>query len=500
MMIRPIRSVLVANRGEIACRVIRTCREMGIPAVAICSDVDRSSLHVRMADRVVELGGSKPSESYLRIDAVIEAARRAGVDAIHPGYGFLSENPAFADAVVTAGFRFVGPPAAAIRAMGDKTSARQRAQSAGVPTVPGSIEPLRSDEEARSVAESIGYPVLLKAAAGGGGKGMRVVETSHDLGASLRAARSEAGGAFGDDRVYIEKYISRPRHVEMQIIADGHGNAVFLGERECSIQRRHQKVIEETPSPVVTPEMRRAMGEAAVALVRSAGYVNAGTIEFIVDPDRRFYFLEMNTRLQVEHPVTEMVTGLDLVREQIRVAEGHELSFSQSQISPRGHAIECRICAEDPADDFFPSTGRLRAVEMPAGPFVRIDSGVQAGDEVSMFYDPLLAKLIVWGRDRKEAIDRMMRALDEMVIVGVSTTVPFCRVVLRDEQFARGSFDTHFVAERFRPEMMHTLTSAEVIAAAVAVVLHRREGHGEVARSMVAPESTSRWTLLRYDR
>lgn len=498
-MERTIRSVLVANRGEIACRVIRTCREMGIESVAVCSDVDRAARHVQMADRVMTLGGATPADSYLRHEKIIDAARRAGVDAIHPGYGFLSENPAFAQAVTDAGIIFIGPSADAIRAMGDKTAARQRAQAAGVPTVPGTIDPLRSEDEARSVADRIGYPVLLKAAAGGGGKGMRVVGGPDALTSALRAARSEAMTAFGDDRVYVEKYVARPRHIEMQIIADASGQAVYLGERECSIQRRHQKVIEETPSPIVTPEMRTAMGEAAVALVKAAGYTNAGTIEFIVDADRKFYFLEMNTRLQVEHPVTEMVTGLDLVREQICVAEGRPLSFTQEQVVRRGHAIECRICAEDPGNSFFPSTGRLRIVEWPAGPFVRVDSGVQAGDDVSMFYDPLLAKIVAWGSNRQEAIERMLRALDELVIGGVRTTGPFCRTVLVDEQFIAGTFDTHFVAERFRPELLDRLERDEALAVAVAVAMERANAR-EGSAAMTSPHSsTTRWSRQRQD-
>ncbi|MCU0452115.1 MAG: acetyl-CoA carboxylase biotin carboxylase subunit [Bacteroidetes bacterium] len=496
-MVRSIHSLLVANRGEIACRVIRTCRDMGIESVAVCSDVDRASRHVQMADRVVALGGATPAESYLRQEKIIEAARHAGVDAIHPGYGFLSENPSFAQAVTEADLTFIGPSAEAIRAMGDKTAARKRAQAAGVPTVPGTIEPLLSDDEARTIAEHIGYPVLLKAAAGGGGKGMRIVNGPDALTSALRGARSEAKSAFGDDRIYVEKYVQRPRHIEMQIISDGHGNVVFLGERECSIQRRHQKVMEETPSPIVTADMRAAMGEAAVALVKSAGYVNAGTIEFIVDADRRFYFLEMNTRLQVEHPVTEMVTGLDLVREQIRVAEGRPLSFGQDQVVRRGHAIECRICAEDPANNFFPSTGRLRIVEWPSGPFIRVDSGVQAGDEVSVFYDPLLAKVIAWGADRSEAIERMDRALGELVIAGVRTTAPFCRSVLRDEQFVAGEFDTHFVADRFRPADLDRLQESEVLAAAVAVALHRRSGSGGPLPTREITSSSSRWGSQR---
>ncbi len=470
---------------------------MGIVTVAVYSDVDRNALHVQSADRAVSLGGATPAESYLRQEKIIDAAKRSGADAIHPGYGFLSENPSFAQAVVDAGLIFIGPSAEAIRAMGDKTAARQRAQAAGVPTVPGTIEPLRDEREALDVATSVGFPVLLKAAAGGGGKGMRVVAEPAALASALRSARSEAMSAFGDDRVYVEKYVERPRHIEMQIIADAHGNAIYLGERECSIQRRHQKVIEETPSPIMTAAMRMAMGEAAVALVRAAGYVNAGTIEFIVDAENRFYFLEMNTRLQVEHPVTELVTGLDLVREQIRVAEGRTLSFRQEEVIRRGHAIECRICAEDPANNFFPSTGRLQTVRWPSGPFVRVDSGVQAGDDISVFYDPLLAKVIVWGSDRSQAIERMIRALEELVVAGVRTTAPFCRSVLHDEQFVGGKFDTHFVADRFRPEAMDELKDGEEIAAAVAVALHRAHGRNRSDRSMDPKTTGTGWTDQR---
>lgn len=428
-----------------------------------------------MAHEFIALGGSTPAESYLRQDKILAAVKRAGADAVHPGYGFLSENPDFADAVVSAGVIFIGPSGGSIRRMGDKTAARQLAISVGVQTVPGTLEPIQSEQEADERSREIGYPVLLKAAAGGGGKGMRVVREPSALAGSLRSARHEAKAAFGDDRVYVEKYVQSPRHVEVQILADTHGHVVSLGERECSIQRRHQKVMEETPSTIVDSAMRRAMGEAAIMLAKAGGYSNAGTVEFIVDADKRFYFLEMNTRLQVEHPVTEMVTGIDLVREQILVSQGIPLRLRQDEIRPRGHAIECRVCAEDPANDFLPSTGRLVAVNVPSGPFIRAENGVQAGDEVSVFYDPLLAKIVAWGEDRVQAIERMRRALSECEIAGVQTTIPFCRFVLQDSEFLAGRFDTHFVADRFRPESLQQAAAGLSIPAAVAAAyLSRR--------------------------
>ena len=388
------RKILIANRGEIAVRVIRTCREMGIQTVAVYSQADRLALHVRIADEAYEIGGSSPRESYLLQEKIIVTAKRCGVEAIHPGYGFLSENAEFADAVTAAGLVFIGPRGAAMRQMGDKTAARKLMQHAGVPTVPGSRDAVDDPNEATAIAERVGFPVLIKASAGGGGKGMRLVHRAEELAALFNTASSEARSAFGDGRVYIEKYVENPRHIEFQILADGHGNVVHLGERECSIQRRHQKVIEESPSSLLDEKMRRQMGEAAVEAARSCGYSNAGTIEFIVDKQRNFYFLEMNTRLQVEHPVTEMVTGLDLVRLQLEIAAGDKLPFKQEQIERRGHAMECRVYAEDPENNFLPSIGKLKYMQRPGGNGVREDSGVGEGDAISIYYDPMIAKLI----------------------------------------------------------------------------------------------------------
>ena len=410
-MTPPFRKVLIANRGEIAVRVIRACREMGIATVAVYSEADRESLHVLLADEAALLGPPPAAESYLAIDKLIAAARATGADAVHPGYGFLAENAAFAEACAAAQLVWIGPPPAAIRSMGDKMAARRVAMQMKVPVVPGTTEPLADDAEAARVAAEVGYPVMIKAAMGGGGKGMRLVRAPGELPGALRAARSEAGAAFGDAAVYVERYVEEPRHIEIQILADGHGNVVHLGERECSIQRRHQKLIEESPSPFVTPEMRARMGEAACAVAAAVGYVNAGTVEFLVDAERHFYFLEMNTRLQVEHPVTELVTGRDLVKEQLRIAAGDKLGFTQDDVVATGWAIECRINAEDPHAGFIPSPGRITSLRPASGPWVRDDSGVYGGYTIPRFYDTLMAKLVVWGPDREAAIARMARAL-----------------------------------------------------------------------------------------
>ncbi len=440
------KKILIANRGEIACRVIRACREMDIATVAVFSDADRDALHVRMADEAVHIGPSPSAESYLRSDKIIAAAQLCGAEAIHPGYGFLSENAQFVRQVEAAGIRFVGPPPEAMDAMGGKISARRIAIAANVPVVPGTTDPISDPNEAREIAASFGYPVMLKASAGGGGKGMRFVASEEELATALETARSEALSAFGDDSVYIEKAIVRPRHIEIQIFADTHGNCVHLGERECSIQRRHQKVIEECPSPIDSAELRQQMGECAVMVAQAVDYVGAGTVEFLVsDLDRSFYFLEMNTRLQVEHPVTELVTGIDLVREQINVAFGRPLSFSQQDIRMNGHAIECRVYAEDPDSNFMPSPGRIVRLKLPQGPGVRDDGGVYEGGEVTIFYDPMISKFAVHGRTRSEAIDRMRRALLEYDIAGIKTTLPFFREVIRDEDFIAGRIDTGFI-------------------------------------------------------
>ncbi len=439
--------ILVANRGEIAIRVMRACREMGIKSVAVYSEADAKAQHVRYADQAFPLGPAPASESYLVYDKVIDAAQRAGAEAIHPGYGFLSENPAFARKVKRAGLVFIGPKPDTIKLLGDKTAARKRMIEAGVPVVPGTEETAADLEEVRALADDMGYPVLLKAAAGGGGKGMRVVREADELGRAYRLARSEAESAFGDDRVYLEKYIERPRHIEVQIIADAKGHTVHLGERECSIQRRHQKVVEECPSPIVDQEMRERLGQAAVKAAKSAHYLNAGTVEFLVDEARSFYFLEVNTRLQVEHPVTEMVTGIDLVREQICIAAGLPLSFTQDDVDWRGSAIECRVYAEDSSNNFMPSVGSIRSYREPGGPGVRVDSGLAAGDEVTVYYDPLIAKLICWGSDREQAIARMKRALEEYMITGVKTGIPLLRQVMSHESYADADISTHFIED-----------------------------------------------------
>jgi len=439
------KKILIANRGEIAVRVIRACREMGITSVAVYSDVDRASLHVRKADEAYHIGPAAAAESYLNIARILDVAQSSGAEAIHPGYGFLAENAAFAQACADAGIKFIGPTAAAMEMMGSKTQARQEMEKADVPLVPGTSRGLESLEQAEEVAARIGYPIMLKAAAGGGGKGMRLVQTATDLKSALEAARSEALRAFGDDEVYIEKAIVNPRHIEMQVLADEHGNTVYLGERECSIQRRHQKVLEEAPSPLVDADMRRRMGEVAVRVAKAAGYTNAGTVEFLVDHDKNFYFLEMNTRLQVEHPVTELITGLDLVHLQVRIAAGEKLPFTQDEIRIRGHAIECRIYAEDPDNNYFPSPGKITLLLAPSGPGIRRDSGMYEGWTVPIDYDPLLAKLIGYGTDRPQAISRLVRALSEYFVGGIKTNISLFRRVLNDTDFQAGMVDTGFL-------------------------------------------------------
>src|SRR5213593_3701130 len=440
-----IHRVLVANRGEIAVRVIRACHEEGLAAVAVYSEPDRLAPHVRDADAAVLLGPAPSSESYLDIGKLIAAAKNTGCQAVHPGYGFLSERAVFADACKEAGLVFVGPPASAMRAMGDKTEARRRMQAAGVPVVPGTAAQLRDPVEARREAKRLGYPVLLKAVAGGGGKGMRLVGNDAEVEGGFAAARREAQKAFGDGSLYVEKYLERPRHIEIQILADNRGRVAALGERECSIQRRHQKLIEESPSMAVSPALRRRLSEAATAAAGAVGYLGAGTIEFLLAQTGEFYFLEMNTRLQVEHPVTELVYGVDLVREQLRVAMGQPLRVHAGTLQPRGHAIECRITAEDPVNDFLPATGVVRYLRVPGGPGVRWDAGVEAGNEVTLHYDPLIAKLIVWGETRTVALERMRRALHELVIVGIPSSQAFHLRVMDDPDFKRGDVDTTYL-------------------------------------------------------
>jgi len=465
--------VLIANRGEIALRIVRACHEEGLEAVAVYSAADRSSPHVRAADRAVAIGPASPTRSYLNIERLIEAAHEAGADAVHPGYGFLAERAAFAEAVEAAGLVWIGPPPSAIRAMGDKTAARRRMQQAGVPIVPGASAPIDDIGPALGLAREVGYPVMVKATAGGGGKGMRVVRNPDELPAALETAASEALKAFGDAGVYLEKLIVRPRHVEIQVLADDR-RTIHLGERECSIQRRHQKLVEEAPSSAVDLELREWMGAAAVSAAEAVGYRGAGTCEFLLAPDRSFYFLEMNTRIQVEHPVTELVYGVDLVREQLRIAAGEPMRVHPGWLSPRGWAIECRITSEDPANGFLPSTGRIAYLRIPGGPGVRWDGGVDVGDEITLYYDSMLAKLIVWAPDRPQAIRRMRRALEELAILGVATNQGFHRRLLADPAFQAGDIDIQFLDRR--PDLAQPqLTDGEVAQIAVAAALAEDE-------------------------
>jgi acetyl-CoA carboxylase biotin carboxylase subunit len=465
-----LKKVLIANRGEIALRVVRACQELGVRSVAVYSDADARAPHVREADEAVRVGPPPSSESYLLGNTLIDVAKRVGADAIHPGYGFLSERDWFARAVRDAGLIWIGPPAEAIAAVGSKTAARTLAIAHDVPVVPGTTEALRDAAEATAIAKRFGYPVLLKAAAGGGGKGMRVVRSESEIAGALDAAKREAKNAFGDDAVYVEKYIEGPRHVEIQVLGDQHGTMISLGERECSVQRRHQKMIEEAPSPAVSPELRKTMGEAAVRFAKAAGYTNAGTCEFLLAKDGSFYFLEMNTRIQVEHPVTEFVTGGDLVQWQIRVASGEKLTVPP-HIEPRGWAIECRITSEDAANGFLPSTGLINYLHVPGGPGVRWDAGVEAGSEVGLFYDPMLAKLIVWGSSRAHAVERMHRALLELTVDGIETSREFHLRVMEDEEFRAGAIDIQWLERRLPSLLGVTPTPAEIHAAAIAAAL-----------------------------
>jgi len=469
-----INKVLIANRGEIALRVMRTCREMGVRTVAVYSDADRTAPHVLAADEAYHIGGSQARDSYLVGERIIQTALNCGAEAIHPGYGFLAENGDFAEAVEAAGIAFIGPPAASIRAMGSKTEARRIMSEAGVPVVPGDKSGIDDHKAALKSADAIGYPVLIKAAKGGGGKGMRIVHTPNELPAAFDGARRESLSAFGSDEIYLERFIEGPRHIEIQILADKRGNCIHLYERECSVQRRHQKVIEEAPSPALVdhPEIREKMGNAAVAAARACGYENAGTVEFLFDPTTNdFYFLEMNTRLQVEHPVTELVTGFDLVREQLLIASGQSISIRQEDVVHRGHAIECRLYAEDPANGFLPDTGTVTSLVRPEGPWVRVDSGVESGSEIGVFYDPLVAKLIVWGIDRDAAIRRMHRALGEYRVAGLTTNIGFNRWVMANPRFISGNFDTRFIEQEFSPEVLTSETREIELTAAIAAAL-----------------------------
>ncbi|MBC8183535.1 acetyl-CoA carboxylase biotin carboxylase subunit [candidate division KSB1 bacterium] len=465
------KKILIANRGEIAIRIMRACKEMEISTVAVYSEIDRTAGHVRYADEAYLLGPAPANESYLVIEKIIKAAIDSKAEAIHPGYGFLAENPEFAAEVKRNGLVFIGPEPETIRLLGDKMSARETMIKAGVPIVPGLEQAASTYLEAREQANQIGYPILLKAAAGGGGKGMRIVNSANEIEQLFKMARSEAKSAFGDDRIYIEKYIKNPRHIEFQIFADRHGNIVHLGERECSIQRRHQKVIEESPSPIIDsdPEMRERMGKAAIKAANAADYINAGTVEFLVDKDKNFYFLEVNTRLQVEHPVTELVTGLDLAKEQIRIANGEKLSFKQDEIKMRGSSIECRIYAEDPENNFLPSIGLIQSYREPNGPGVRVDSGFSKGDTISIYYDPLISKLVTWGKDRSEAIQRMKRALAEYQISGVQTVIPFHKKVMDQPNFLSGDFSTHFIQDKM-DQLAQTNSISEEDKKALAII------------------------------
>lgn len=449
-----IQKILIANRGEIALRIMRTAREMGIKTVAVYSEADRTSLHTRYADEAVCIGPPPSAQSYLQIDRILEVARATGADAIHPGYGFLSENEKFAQAVKQAGLLFIGPSPDSIALMGSKLAAKAAVAQYGVPLVPGTAEPIQDRAKAKTVAREIGYPILIKASAGGGGKGMRVVSAEEDFEEQMERAVSEAISAFGDGAVFIEKYVEKPRHIEFQIFGDQQGNVVHFFERECSIQRRHQKVIEEAPSAVLTPDIREAMGQAAINVAKSCGYYGAGTVEFILDKNLNFYFLEMNTRLQVEHPVTEAVTGIDLVKLQIQVAEGKSIPFSQAEITCEGHAIEVRVYAEDPTNNFLPDIGTLHRYTRPQGSGVRVDDGFEQGHTIPFYYDPMIAKLICHADTREAAIEKMIRAIDEYEISGLETTLSFCRFVMEHEAFRSGEFDTKFVEKYFTPEVL----------------------------------------------
>jgi acetyl-CoA carboxylase, biotin carboxylase subunit len=466
-----MKKILVANRGEIAMRVMRSAKEMGIATVAVFSEADRNAPFVKYADEAVCIGPAASSQSYLQGDKIIEVAKMLQVDGIHPGYGFLSENSGFAQKVANAGIIFIGPSTHSIEVMGDKLSAKAAALKYNIPMVPGTPGAVSDVEIAKKTALEVGLPILIKASAGGGGKGMRIVEKIEELEEQMKRAISEAESSFGDGAVFIERYVSGPRHIEIQVLADQHGNCVYLFERECSIQRRHQKVIEEAPSSVLTPELRKSMGESAVMVAKSCDYYGAGTVEFLLDENLNFYFLEMNTRLQVEHPVSEMITGIDLVKEQIKVARGEKLSFTQNDLTINGHSLEVRVYAEDPANNFLPDIGKLVTYRRPSGPGIRVDDGFEEGMDIPIYYDPMIAKLITHGKDRQEAIQRMVRAIDDYQITGCQTTLPFCRWAIQQEAFVSGNFDTHFVKKYFTPEVLqHTQDDEEVIAALAGVL------------------------------
>jgi len=493
-----MKKILVANRGEIALRVMRSAREMGIKTVAVYSEADRNALHVRYADESVCIGPAPSNQSYLVIDNILEACRITGAEAIHPGYGFLSENAEFARQVKKAGLSLIGPSAEAMEIMGNKLSAKAAALKYNIPMVPGTEEAITDISEAKKRAVGVGFPILIKAAAGGGGKGMRIVNTINDFTEQMDLAVSEATSAFGDGSVFIERYVSSPRHIEIQVLGDNHGHIVHLFERDCSVQRRHQKVIEEAPSAILTPEIRQKMGQCAVDVARSCNYTGAGTVEFIMDENLDFYFLEMNTRLQVEHPVTEMITGIDLVKEQIRIARGESLRFKQEDLHINGHAVEVRVYAEDPKNNFLPDIGTLQTYQTPKGPGVRVDDGFEQGMEIPIYYDPMIAKLITFGKDRTEAIERMIRAIDEYQITGIQTTLGFGKFVMQHPAFISGDFNTHFVEKHFKPEFLEEYEEEEaLIAAILGAQLMQEQSKNAVAKERVSV--TSNWRKNRRD-
>ncbi|MBK0402869.1 acetyl-CoA carboxylase biotin carboxylase subunit [Adhaeribacter sp. BT258] len=496
-----IRKILVANRGEIALRVMRSAKEMGIKTVAVYSEADRQALHVRYADEAVCLGGPKSADSYLRGDKIIEVCKQLGVDAIHPGYGFLSENAGFAEMVKASGLIFIGPSPEAITLMGSKLAAKAAVANYNIPMVPGTAEAITDIPAAKRIASEIGFPILIKASAGGGGKGMRIVNDEESFEEQMRTAVSEAVSAFGDGAVFIEKYVGSPRHIEIQVLGDTHGNIVHLFERECSIQRRHQKVIEEAPSAVLTPEIREAMGKAAVDVAKACNYYGAGTVEFLMDENLNFYFLEMNTRLQVEHPVTEQITGLDLVKEQIKIAEGEPLAFNQEDLKINGHSLELRVYAEDPKNNFLPDIGKLVQYKRPQGLGVRVDDGFEEGMEIPIYYDPMIAKLVTFGKDRNEAIEKMLRAIDEYQITGIETTLSFGKYVLTHEAFVSGNFDTKFIERYFTPDVLkeHTKTNEVEIAAALAALLMDKKKPDVKANAEASAVATSNWKKNRLN-
>ncbi len=490
--------ILIANRGEIALRIMRSAKEMGIKTVAVFSEADRNSPHVRYADEAICIGPSPSNQSYLVMEKIINAAKTTHADGIHPGYGFLSENAIFARKVKEAGIIFIGPSPESMEMMGDKLSAKAAAKKYNIPLVPGTDYAIQDIDKAKIVAQEVGFPILIKASAGGGGKGMRVVNTIEDFEEQMKLAASEALSSFGDGSVFIERYVAAPRHIEIQVLGDTHGNIVYLFERECSIQRRHQKVVEEAPSSCLTPELRKAMGECAVMVAKACNYIGAGTVEFLMDEKMNFYFLEMNTRLQVEHPVTELITGKDLVKEQIKVARGEKLSFTQEDLKIIGHAIEIRVCAEDPTNNFLPDTGTLTTYQIPKGAGVRVDDGFEEGMEIPIFYDNMIAKLITYGHNREEAIQRMIRAIDEYKITGIETTLPFCKFVMMHENFRNGNFDTNFIKNYFQPDdLLSSNADEEIVAALLGAKLMNENNQSHHSVLEPAIENDSRWKKNR---